>query len=862
MINLYDILDAADGQLFGEPVSQIFTGFAFDPRQTKAGDLFVALKTERGDGHHFMEEAVKAGAAGLMCTHPPNFDTEGITVVIMRDVEGSLLRWTKYILTKLDVTVVAVTGSSGKSTACAALTQVLSQRYQVYYHPTDFRGKFAIPLSLSQLTSQHQLVILELESTYSGEMAEILDHVPVTVGVVTTITGPGLQNYSNMTLQESDLLMSRLPKDGLAILNFDHETVRQLGNHTQAPHMTVSVDREGTSFGADLTAYNLVVAIDKTGFDLRYGSDRYLGKWFPLLGVHQLYAALVGLAVGLAFDVPLDNGLKALTDLKPLAGRLHPLMGINNCLLIDDTANASTASFLAALEWINAIRPKPTARDTVEGQISPHGVIYAILGELDQVNQHSPMDTKLLGEKLVDAASVIVTEGDSAALLARSALEHGIPLARIHMTFSSQDSAHAIKDLLTPKDVVLVMGGSMARMERVTAELLADRADLALLPRADQLNQADLSTLSHHHTWVQLDLEAIAHNTRLLRQLVGADCRLMAVVKSDGYGHGAVAVSTTALLNGADYLGVATLEEGIALRKAGISNPILILNYVATTSTQDLIRYNLAISLYDVSSARAFNRLASSTGKKLTAHIRVDSGQGGLGLLTDEIAVFFRALLRLEFIYLEGIYTHLEMVDRTEAEAQLHSFTDAIKIIGTGEMQFEYTHAASTAAAFQLPESHLSMVRIGSALYGVRPTVKNTLPKEFQAALAWKTTVIQVKRVAAKMGIDEDGQPYTTKARTLAMIPVGYADGVHIGKTHAWRFVLVKGKRAKVVGNKESYITLVDISEIDDVRPGDEVVLIGTQEEEQISAEEVADWLEMRPAEVLTALMGRLPRVK
>jgi alanine racemase len=863
MINLYDILDAADGQLFGEPASQIFTAFAFDPRQVKRGDLFVAIKTERGDGHHFMEEAVQAGAAGLMCTHPPSFDTEGVTVVIMRDVEGALLRWTKYILNKFDVTVIGVAGSNGKSTACAAIAQVMGQRYQVYYHPTDFNGKFAIPLSLSQLTAQHQLVVLELDPTYSGEMGDMLAYIPVTVAAVTSISGPGQDNYSNFVLQESDLLISRLPKDGLAVLNFDQETVRRLGVQSPAPNMTISVDREGASFGADLTAYNLVISIDKTGFDLRYGSDRYLGKWFPLLGAHQAYAALTGLAVGLAFDIPLEDGLKALTDLQPLAGRLRPLTGINNCLLIDDTASASAASFLAALEWLNAIRPKPSARDTVDGQISPHGVIYAILGDLEDVTQHSPLDTKRLGDQLVQVASVIVTEGDSAALLARSALEHGIPLARIHMTFSPQDSAYAIKDLLGPKDVVLVIGGASARMERVTAELLAQREDLALLPRHDQLSQASLSAPANHHTWVQVDLEAIAHNTRLVRHLIGPDCHLMAVVKADGYGHGVVTVSTTALLNGADYLGVGSLEEGITLRKAGIPNPILILNYLPSSSAAEVLKYDLSISLYDSTSARAFNRIASSTDKQIAVHVRLDCGQHGLGLPADEIAVFFRALLKLEHLRLEGMYTHLEMTDRSEGEGQLIRFREAIKIISTGEMGIRYRqHAASSAATLHLPDSHLDMVRVGAALYGVRPSAKSPLPKDFKPALSWKTTVIQVKRVAARMGVDEDGQPFTTKARNLAMLPVGYADGLHTGKVRPWEAVLVKGKRAPVVGSQESYLTLIDVSEIDDVRPGDEVVLIGEQGKEQIMAEEVAEWLGLRPPEVLTALMARLPRVK
>ncbi|NJL93253.1 MAG: hypothetical protein HC915_05740 [Anaerolineae bacterium] len=175
MINLFDILDAADGQLFGEPIAQIFSGFSVNPRTVQPGELYVALKTEQADGHPAMEAAVRAGATGIMCKHPPTFDTSGVTVVMMRDVEGALLRWARYILTKYGTTVIAVAGSNGKSTTGNAIHHVLSGRYPALNGTDSLPGRFGVPLALGKLTNSHQLAVLEFSPLQSGDMDEMFN---------------------------------------------------------------------------------------------------------------------------------------------------------------------------------------------------------------------------------------------------------------------------------------------------------------------------------------------------------------------------------------------------------------------------------------------------------------------------------------------------------------------------------------------------------------------------------------------------------------------------------------------------------------------------------------------------------------
>lgn len=850
MINLYDILDAADGQLFGEPVAQIFNGFCFDSRQAKSGDLFVALKTERGDGHHYMEDAVKAGAMGLMCKHPPTFDTQGLTVIIMHDVESALMRWTSYILSKFGTTVVAVSGSYGKSTTREAISQVLRIRYQVYTGRTNFAGRFALPLALGQLTKQHELAILEFDSTQAGEMADMITHAPPTVGVVTHI------NPNHKTaIPEERVMIENLPSDGLAVLNYDDPLVREIV--CSVPKLTISVDREGTSFGADLTAYNLIQALDKTGFDLRYGNMRYIAKWVRLLGAHNLYAVLAALSVGLSFEVPLENSLNALTQLEPLPGRMRPLLGLNNSQIIDDTYDATPNDMMLVLDWLKALRPQPSIKETQMGLVSPRGKIYVVLGDIADSHDRRPQSYMEIGAKLAEVASEIISEGDDAANAVRAALDKGFPVTGTHITFSAQDAATAIRNKLSPKDLVLVKGNRTTRMERVVAALLGDPADAALLPRQDGTVESDWSDRPMSPTWVQIDANAIAHNVRRMKEIIGAQCTLMAVVKTDAYGHGAIPVSTTAGLNGADYLGVATIEEALQLRRAGITKPILIMGYVVPYAARQVVRHELTISIYDLNMAKAFNQVAAEQDRSIKAHIRIDVTKTGMGLLRDEVPQFFRGIHKLDRIQIEGIYTHIASItDRQDAIRQLNEFDETINMLKTINAEFQYIHAAASGPALHVPESRFTMVRCGAALYGLQPG-HYALHPDFRPALSWKTTIVQLKRVSTNLG----GLVASDTTRTLAVLPVGYSSGFRLGPL-AWTYVLIKGKRAPLLGNVEMYQATVDVTDIDDVRVGDEVVLIGRQSDETLTVEDAAEFLNTHNYEIISMIMPRSPRTK
>jgi alanine racemase len=853
MINLHDLLSAANGQLFGDAAAELFTDFCFDSRRVSAGELFIAIKTERGDGHQYMSDAVQGGAVGILCARPPDFDTNGVTVIVARDVEGALLKWAQIILTRFNTTVIGVSGSVGKSTTKEAIAAVLSTRHNVYKSPGSYNGRFGLPLALGKLTANDRIAVLEYGTDRFGEIAELVEATGPRVGVVTTI-GHGhtdrLGTLNNIAA-ENGVLIERLPSDGLAVLNYDDDLVRAMSIHGPQHILTIGLDRAGPAYGADLMAYNLVTTRDKTGFDLRYQQDRYQGRWVPLLGAHQLYSVLAALAVGLYFEVPIEDGLRALTNLEPLPGRLRPLEGINGSLIIDDTFNANPESAAAALDWLASIRP-PDGKSA--------GRLIGVFGDMDELGAHALPGHMEVGQRAADVLDLLITEGEQGAVIGRAALDHGLRREQVKMTFSHRDAAELLAHTLTADDVALVKAGTAARLERVVHAVLANPDDSHKLPRPEQAYESVWADRPSRPTWLEIDQSAIASNTRLLKDMIGADTELMAVVKANAFGHGAVAVSATALLNGASWLGVASVNEAEGLRTAGIDAPILVLGYTPLWAAPQVIRYDLAIALYDLDLARGFDRAARDMNARINAHVKIDSGMGRLGLLPEQAMSFFRAARSLRNLNIEGIFTHFASAESDPAYTrdQLRVFLDVIEPLRAGGFEFRYIHASNSAGTLNLPEARFNLVRAGIALYGLNPGA--ALPDGFRPAMTWKTTIAQVKTLPPGSSVGYGNTYRTRDVERIAVIPVGYADGFRRSPKN-WGYVLVGGQRAPLVGRVSMDQSTINVTNIPDAAIGSEVVLIGRQGEETLTAEDVAERLGTINYEVVSTILARVPRV-
>lgn len=335
----------------------------------------------------------------------------------------------------------------------------------------------------------------------------------------------------------------------------------------------------------------------------------------------------------------------------------------------------------------------------------------------------------------------------------------------------------------------------------------------------------------------------------------------MPVIKANAYGHGILEVAQTVLAEGAVCLGVALAEEGIALRQNGISADILVFGAAMENAAEEAILYNLTQTVFDVHMVKYLDEVAMRLGRTALVHIKLDTGMGRIGLRTDEEATLLNAALgEAKHVRATGIYTHFADADNPPEHGGMNAYsrTQLERFI---ELKARFdpslpAHAANSALSLLAAEACFQMVREGISLYGY-PPVATPLP--FRHALRWETEVVHVKRVARGETIGY-GRTFTAKREmTVATVAVGYGDGYHrAGSNHAQ--MLVGGRRANVVGSICMDQTMIDVTDIEGVQVGSQVVLIGTQGGEEIGADEVAVWAGTISYEVLLAVTGRVPR--
>jgi alanine racemase len=377
--------------------------------------------------------------------------------------------------------------------------------------------------------------------------------------------------------------------------------------------------------------------------------------------------------------------------------------------------------------------------------------------------------------------------------------------------------------------------------------------------------------------WAEVDLNAYAHNIKELRRITHSDASLMAVVKANGYGHGATEVAREALQNGAEWLGVARINEAIQLRTEGFAAPILIFGYTPPDLADKLIEFDLTQTVYSYSTAEVLSSKAQSRGKTIRIHIKVDSGMGRLGLLPQALVSRttsqdsksdpvreIESIAKLAGLEAEGIYTHFataDSADKSYANKQLDIFLDFLNRLRRAGLDPLIKHAANSSALIDLPESHLDLVRPGIATYGLYPSDEvNKKRVTLKSVMALKSRIIHLKQVPAGFNVSYGITYQTEQPITIATVPVGYADGFN-RLLSSRGDMLVHGQRVPIIGRVCMDLSMLDVGDLSNVDLEDEVVVFGQQGDESITADEIASRLNTINYEVVSTVMERVPRI-
>lgn len=365
--------------------------------------------------------------------------------------------------------------------------------------------------------------------------------------------------------------------------------------------------------------------------------------------------------------------------------------------------------------------------------------------------------------------------------------------------------------------------------------------------------------------WAEVDLDALAHNMREVKRLAAKGALVTAVIKADGYGHGARKIAQTLLDNGADRFAVAVIDEGIELRRAGFKVPILVLGYTDKERAEEVIASDLDQACYSWDLAEALSKEASRQGKTVKVHIKVDTGMGRIGLQPNADSVqLIKKISQLPNLAIEGIFTHFavaDAVDKEYTEGQYEKFNWICNELEKENVKINVRHCGNSATIIDLPNMHMNMVRAGIILYGLKPSDEVMLDKlELKQVMSLKVRITHVKEIEVGQSVSYGRRFIADRKSKIASLPIGYADGytrMLSGKAEA----LVKGKRVPVVGRICMDQCMIDVTGIENVAVGDEVVLFGKQGDGFIHIDELADKLETINYEIVCMIGKRVPRV-
>jgi len=365
--------------------------------------------------------------------------------------------------------------------------------------------------------------------------------------------------------------------------------------------------------------------------------------------------------------------------------------------------------------------------------------------------------------------------------------------------------------------------------------------------------------MKYYSNWAEIDLGAIRNNVGIICKHTGV--QVMAIVKANAYGHGAVPVARAALQGGATWLAVARVDEAVELRRAGIVAPIFLLGYVPSLRLEEAVANRVSMAFWTIEQARCVSAAAERVGETAKLHFIVDTGMSRLGAQAGEALDIMRQVCSIPHVYMEGIFTHFARADEPDSDptnVQEDLFLMVLSALDAEGVRPKIVHAANSAASLTRSSAVFSLVRLGISLYGLFPNHKYPLPPEFRPALSWKSVLSQVKVLPPGRGVSY-GHIYTTRGNErIGTIPVGYADGY---RRTTGNYVLVGSKQVPVIGRVCMDYIMVRLDSVTEAKAGDEVVLIGSQGDARILAEDVGDVWGTINYEVTCAVGARVPRI-
>lgn len=824
MHTLDELKHFCNGKLLSQYPNTIITELAIDSRKIKtpADALFIALNTNRRDGHAFIGAAYEAGVRSFLVSAETG-PLSGANIIVVPDTLIALQQIAAGHRKGFSIPVIGVTGSNGKTIVKEWLYQLLHEDYLMVRSPKSYNSQIGVPLSVWLLEAGHKLAVFEAGISMPGEMAQLEKVILPSIGIFTNIGEAHSEGFLNVRQKINEkLLLFRhaetlvycrdYPQLNECIVQYwsGAKSIQQLALFTWS--------RKGN---ADLH----IVAQERedggTRIDGLY-NDQALSIRIPFTDPASIENAIHCWCVMLLLGKDQHQTTTRMQTLQPVAMRLELRHGINNCTVINDTYNSDLTSLYIALDYLDQQRQ--------------HGQRTVILSDMLQVAR---ADGDLYDEvaEAINSRAISRFIGIGPALYKHKEAFRKYRRLRSIFFKSAADFLKKFHLLSFEQEAILLKGARAFRFEKISALLEQEM----------------------HQTMLSIDLSALRHNLNVFRGQINKRVKIMAMVKAFSYGSGSYEIASALQYAGVDYLSVAYTDEGVTLRKAGITLPIMVMSPDAIAFDR-MIAWKLEPELFNMRSLEAFLLMAQTLQvSAYPVHIKLDTGMHRLGFLPAELPRLVEALKDNPLIKVASIFSHLAASEDEKedgfTEKQAAAFREMSQVILAEMKEQPLRHLCNTAAIARHPELHFDMVRLGLGLYGIDSSTK--LRNELRQISTLKTTIAQIKEIPTGETVGYGRKGGGDKAMIIATISIGYADGYPRTLGHGKAHVLIHGKTAPLVGVVCMDMCMVDITGIPEAAEGDEVIVFGPQ----LPLVTLAEWAGTIPYEMMTGISQRVKRV-
>ena len=768
--------------------------------------LFFALKTEKNDGHKYIEELYRRGVRNFVVENLPLQGLEGCNFLVVKSPLQALQELAAYHRGKLDIPVIGITGSNGKTTVKEWLYQLLSPDFNVCRSPRSYNSQVGVPLSVWLINPHNDLAIIEAGISQSGEMAKLERIVKPTIGVMTNLGAAHQENFMSYDIKCAEKM--QLFKDcQKVVINSEDATIQKC-----AETLPEGVQR--------IRLKVRQVEKENDHATIRFEYQGQIGQYaIPFIDDASIENSITCFSTALmVFTGDIQVLCERMSRLEQVAMRLEVKDGKNGCTLINDSYNSDVQSLDIALDFMSR-RPETKKQ---------HRTL--ILSDILQSGE-SPRSLYSRVAQMAASRGIEKVIGVGEEM---TACEGYFPMEH-YMFRTTEALIHSDVFEHLRNEFVLIKGARQFRFDKVS----------------------DLLTLKVHQTILEVNLNALVNNVRYYRRFMKPETKMVCMVKASGYGVGSLETSKTLQDNGVDYLAVAVADEGVDLREAGITANIMIMN-PETTSFKMLFDYSLEPEVFSFDLLEQLIYAAEKEGiTNFPIHIKLDTGMHRLGFNPEkDMPRLIERLSRQTALVPCSVFSHFVGSDGDEFDTFSHRQFELFDK-ASRQLQAAYTHKiirhiCNSAGIEHFPQYHLDMVRLGLGLYGINARNNHILNN----VATLKTTILQIREVPKGDSIGYSRRTILERDSRIAAIPIGYADGLnrHLGNRGC--YCLVNGQKADYVGNICMDVCMLDVTDID-CKEGDQVEIFG----DNLPVTVLSDALGTIPYEVLTGISNRVQRI-